>query len=43
MKAYNHYKISKVVVDGKSVGAKSSYRFSHIKASHTIRVYFVHK
>lgn len=43
MKAYARYKIKKVVVDGVSVGAKTSYTFSNIKRNHTIRVYFVRK
>ena len=43
MRAYTHYKISKVLVDGKSRGAKTSYTFTNVKKAHTIRVYFVHK
>lgn len=43
MKAKHDYRILKVVVDRKSVGARSSYRFSNVKGNHTIRAYFVHK
>ena len=37
------YKISKVVVDGVSMGAITSYTFTSIKASHKISVTFVRK
>lgn len=37
------YKIQKVVVDGTSVGVKTSYTFSNVKANHTIKAYFVLK
>jgi hypothetical protein len=43
MRPFSGYKISKVVVDGKSVGAKTSYTFRNVKANHTIKVYFVRK
>jgi hypothetical protein len=43
MKPARNYKISKVVVDGKSVGKKTSYTFKNVSRSHTIKVYFVHK
>lgn len=42
-KAYSHYKISKVLVDGVNKGKPTSYTFSSVKANHTIKVYFVHK
>ena len=43
MKAKTNYKISKVLVDGRSVGAKKSYTFTSVNANHTIKAYFVHK
>lgn len=43
MKAKHGYRISKVLVDGHSVGARSSYRFSNVKSNHTIKAYFVHR
>ena len=38
--AKDGYEISDVLVDGKSVGAKSSYTFENISASHTIAAQF---
>ena len=43
MKPASGYKISKVLVDGHSKGAPTSYTFSNVKAAHAIKVYFVHK
>jgi hypothetical protein len=43
MKAKTNYKISKVTVDGRSIGAKKTYTFKNVNANHTIRAYFVHK
>lgn len=40
MKPKAGYHVAKVVVDGRSKGARTSYRFTNVKASHTIRVYF---
>ena len=37
----NGYRISDVIVDGKSVGAVSTYTFDSVKANHTIQVKFV--
>lgn len=37
----NGYRISDVIVDGKSVGAVSTYTFDSVKANHTIQVEFV--
>ena len=37
----NGYRISDVIVDGKSVGAVSTYTFDSVKANHTIEVKFV--
>ena len=37
----NGYRISDVIVDGKSVGAVSTYIFDSVKANHTIQVKFV--
>ena len=37
----NGYRISDVIVDGKSVGAVSTYTFDSVKANHTIHVKFV--
>lgn len=36
----NGYRISDVIVDGKSVGAVSTYTFDSVKANHTIEVKF---
>jgi hypothetical protein len=43
MRAKVHYKISKVLVDGRSVGKRGTYRFSNVAANHTIKAYFVHR
>ena len=37
----NGYRISDVIIDGKSVGAVSTYTFDSVKANHTIQVKFV--
>ena len=37
----NGYRISDVIVDGKGVGAVSTYTFDSVKANHTIQVKFV--
>lgn len=37
----NGYRISDVIVDGKNVGAVSTYTFDSVKANHTIQVKFV--
>lgn len=41
IKAGTNYKIGDVLVDGKSVGAKTSYTLSNITADHTIEAKFV--
>lgn len=41
IKAGTNYQIGDVLVDGKSVGAKSSYTLSNVRADHTIEVKFV--
>jgi hypothetical protein len=35
-----HYHIADVLVDGKSIGAKSSYAFTNVKDDHTINATF---
>ena len=40
MKAAEGYQIADVLVDGKSVGAVSSYTFENVRAKHTIEVTF---
>lgn len=41
MKPENGYKVADVIVDKKSLGAKSSYEFQDVKSDHTIHVRFV--
>jgi hypothetical protein len=41
IKADAKYRISDVQVDGKSIGAKSSYTFTNVKDNHSIAVTFV--
>jgi hypothetical protein len=43
MKAARLYRISKVLVDGRNVGARSSWTFTNVRGGHSIRVYFVHR
>jgi hypothetical protein len=40
IKAKRGHKITKVLVDGRSIGKKSSYTFSGVNANHTIKAYF---
>jgi fibronectin type 3 domain-containing protein len=43
IKPGSRYRISSVTVDGRSVGAVSSYTFTSVNANHTISVTFSHK
>jgi hypothetical protein len=42
-KPKSHYKVSKVLVNGRNIGHPGAYTVSNVKQNTTIKVYFVHK
>jgi len=40
IRPHSGYRVAKVIVDGRNVGSRQSYHFSHIRNSHRVHVVF---